>query len=237
MKAVILAAGQGLRIRDHHTLPKGLIELDGTAIIERSINCLKQHGIDQICLITGYNQQHYQAMAPTLGFIQRSNPHFADYASLYSLYCAKDWIDDDCLILESDIVYQSRAIEALLQCSSKNATLVSGTTHSGDEVYVEAERNHLINMSKQIDELQISHVIGEFVGITKVSLKAYQTLIQQIENNSKLLQDGCYEEHGLIELSQHCPIDCVKIEDLIWCEIDDLSHLQRAKHLFEGIKE
>ena len=237
MKAVILAAGQGLRIREHHNLPKGLIELGGQAIIKRSISLLKQHGIDDILLVTGYNQEHYQTLSASLGVSTLFNPHFADYASLYSLYTAKDWIDDDCLILESDIAYEARAISTLLQSTEADATLVSGQTNSSDEVYVEAQNNHLINMSKQYADIDASHCIGEFVGISKLSLKAYQSFLSLAEQDQTLLHNGCYEEHGLTRLSQQFPITCIKIENLIWCEIDDLSHLNRAKNLYNKICE
>lgn len=238
MKAVILAAGQGVRIRDHHTLPKGLIEVEGQAIIERSIALLRQHGIDNICLITGYCQEYYNAMSQQqAGLDVVFNPHFADYASLYSLYCAKDWVDDDILVLESDILYEARAIDTILNSTEPNATLVSGWTQSSDEIYVEAhdQTGQLINMSKQRAEVDEVHLLGEFVGISKLSLQGFQQLVAILDNDAEQLQRGCYEEQGLVSLAQHASLHCHKIPDLYWCEIDNLFHLERAKRLYPNI--
>lgn len=239
MKAIILAAGQGVRIRDHHVLPKGFIEVEGQTIIEQSIDILHQHGITQILLVTGYCQEHYVNLSKHIeGLDVVFNPHFADYASLYSLYCAKNWLDDDCLVLESDILYEARAIDALLTHPATNATLVSGATQSSDEIYVAANTDgQLLNMSKQRADIDDNQLLGEFVGISKLSFNAFQTLVTCLDSDAQQLQHGCYEEQGLVTLAQHCPLICHKMADLYWCEIDNLFHLERAKRLYPHIRK
>ena len=239
MKAVILAAGQGVRIRDHHVLPKGFIEVEDKSIIQQSIDILHEHGIQQILLVTGYCQEHYINLSKQIdGLDVVFNPHFADYASLYSLYCAKDWLNDDCLVLESDIMYEARAIEALLSHPANNATLVSGATQSSDEIYVAANTDgQLLDMSKQRSDINDDQLLGEFVGISKLSLNAYQTLIACLDKDCEQLQRGCYEEQGLVTLAKHTTLACHKIADLYWCEIDNLFHLERAKRLYPLIRK
>ncbi|MDF1760479.1 MAG: phosphocholine cytidylyltransferase family protein [Coxiellaceae bacterium] len=237
MKAVILAAGQGIRIRDHHELPKGFIEIEGQTIIQQSLDILHQHGIKDILMVTGYSAEYYVDLAKQTGqFEVAFNPHFADYASLYSLYCAKNWVDEDFVILESDILYEARAIEQILQAPQANITLVSGATQSSDEIYVEADKGQLINMSKQWGDINKEHFLGEFVGISKMNLASYQLLVELLDKDQAQLQQGCYEEQGLVTLAQHAALHCHKIDDLAWCEIDNLFHLQRAQRLYAKIR-
>jgi CDP-L-myo-inositol myo-inositolphosphotransferase len=54
MRAVILAAGEGSRIRPHFTEPKPLIKLLGLSLLERSILSLRECGINDFVIITGY---------------------------------------------------------------------------------------------------------------------------------------------------------------------------------------
>lgn len=237
MKAVILAAGRGLRIREHHQLPKGFIKIDEQAIIIESIEILKQHGINEILIVTGYDAQHYEQLAKEeRACVTVKNEYYSQYGSLYSLYCAKDWVDNDFLLLESDIIYEAHAIRNILNNNQPNIILVSGETNSTDEIYVEVKDQYLINMSKKIEALNKNNILGEFVGINKLSFSAYRHLINMLENKEQLLQSGNYDEDGLVELTRDYPIYCLHDYDLSWCEIDNLHHLQRAKQLYPKIR-
>ena len=97
--AVILAAGMGTRLRAAHAdMPKGFLELDGRPIVEDSIARLEQAGIRDIIIVTGYGSEHYDQLALRYAGLVRTahNPRYAESGSMYSLYCARDVIDDDC---------------------------------------------------------------------------------------------------------------------------------------------
>ena len=235
MQAVILAAGMGSRIRDIHTLPKGFIPLGGQTIIEQSIAKLKDRGIQNILIVTGYAAHHYEVLSKSHRISTVFNSHCDDYGSLYSLYCAKEWISDDFLLLESDIFYEARALDKIIQDENPTSIVISGETQSGDEVYVQAQGNKLINMSKQKNTLDIQNIAGEFVGINKIALRDFQYLINKLESNAMVLQSGHYEEDGLVMLAKGRDITCLKIPDLLWGEIDNGAHLQRAKKIHEQI--
>ena len=233
MQALILAAGQGTRIREHHHLPKGFIELNEKPIIQSSVEKLKAAGVESILIVTGYGCEHYQEFAKGDDKVSTLfNPRYHDYSSLYSLYCARDWVKGDFLLLESDIFYEARALDLLQKDAHKDAILVSGWTHSSDEVYVEIQEGALTRMSKKKEELDSSRLAGEFVGITKLSFSTFNTLIALAEADSSLLTGGYYEEGGLVALAKKNKVHCCQVEDLRWCEIDDLEHLKRAQELF-----
>lgn len=237
MQAVILAAGLGSRIREFHSLPKGFITLDEKPIIQESIEKLRACGVTQIAIITGYNSAYYESFAAEKDFITLIfNPHYSEFGSLYSLYCAKNWVKGDFLVLESDIVYEQKAIEKIIHDGEPNSILLSGKTHSGDEVYVQTRDQKLIRMSKDKNHLESDEIFGEFVGINKLSLRDYRQLIHQLEQNPVLLQAGHYEEQGIVAMTAFTDVSCLKIDDLLWGEIDNVTQYERAKQLHCAIE-
>ena len=238
MQAVILAAGMGTRIREIHALPKGFIHVGEQTLIDRSIQCLRDFGILDILIVTGFKAVCYVPLKEKYNRLQTIfNSHYHCYSSLYSLYCAKDFISDDFLLLESDIIYESRAIENLLNDVRANVILLSGTTQSSDEVYVEVLAQKLMAMSKQKNNLREENILGEFVGINKISYDAYRSLIKTLKNEPSLLQKGHYEEQGLVKMAQLTDVYCLKIDDLWWGEIDNEFQLKRMQNLHERVTE
>jgi 2-aminoethylphosphonate-pyruvate transaminase len=234
MQAVILAAGLGSRIRDMHSMPKGFIQLGDQPIIQESIQTLKQFGVTDILIITGYAADYYEALAKTDAALATVfNPNYDRFGSLYSLYCAKDWVKNDFLVLESDIIYEKSAIDTLIHDNHSNAILLSGETHFGDEVYVQAQEKKLIRMSKDKNQLALDQIYGEFVGINKLSLCDFRQLMHQLEQQSPLLQSGHYDENGIVAMAAFTEVHCLKIPDLLWCEIDNRLQFEGAKKLYE----
>lgn len=115
MRAIILAAGEGTRLRPH-TLdrPKCLVELAGRPLLEYQIQALEAAGIDQITLVTGYRAEQIARYGrPT-----RHNPAYATTNMVASLMAAADLLDgrEDVLISYSDIVYEPRIVTELCRC-------------------------------------------------------------------------------------------------------------------------
>jgi len=230
--AVILAAGMGTRLRDQHTgLPKGFLELGGRPIVEQSMARLERAGVNDIVIVTGYAPEYYQQLALRYDGLVRlvHNPEYENSGSMYSLYCARDFIDDGFLLLESDIIYESRALDVLIGLEFADAVLLSGATSAGDEVYVEASGGMLTGMSK--DRAALGSVAGELVGISKISrgLFAVMKHVAKEKFANSLRYD--YETGCLVDAAQNWEIVCPVVQDLLWAEIDDPSHLARAKNI------
>jgi len=226
--AVILAAGRGTRISHLvKDIPKGFIEIGGTSLIQRSLSLLFKNGIQRVIIIGGHLSEFYQKLAesdPRISVV--INPLYADSGSMYSFYAAKDTVAEDFLLLESDLIYEEGAIKALQETALHSAILLSGATSSGDEVYVHAPDGNLITMSKVLED--VPSVTGELVGISKISFQLFKKIIPVAE---RLFQETLKVEYErcLVETAKTEEIPVLKIDGLLWAEIDDESHLRRVE--------
>ncbi|MFV2031982.1 MAG: NTP transferase domain-containing protein [Gammaproteobacteria bacterium] len=229
--AVILAAGMGERLKaEGKTIPKGFLRLGKRPIIEESIDSLLQAGITQIIIVTGHHFEYYERLRESYSGIIETihNSLYAQSGSMYSLYCAKDRLLEDFLLLESDIVYEARAIPRLMQFPAENAVLLSGPTFSGDEVYVSAKGMRIVGMSKDPGKFN-AYKAGELVGITKVSQPLFKEMIAEAESLFGRTLQVAYETDCLSTVSARIPLYHCLISDLIWSEIDtpsDMRHTQ-----------
>ena len=227
--AVILAAGLGMRLRDTFSgKPKGLLSIGGVPLVERSIQQLMAHGIHDIIIVTGYLAEEYEALAdayPTVRTVH--NPSYADSGSMYSLYCARDAITGPFLLLESDLLYESRALSTLLDSPFEAAILVSGFTQSGDELYIETRDDYFYHMSKERRELQ--HIVGELVGISKISNTLFEKMIAYSSAYFQKSLHLHYEDGCLNQVAKETQIPICFVPDLLWTEIDNAAHLHRAE--------
>lgn len=105
MKAVILAAGSGRRMGKYgEDIPKCMLPINGKPIIEWQLIRLKNIGLNDIIIITGY-------MAETIKFAGVTYFHNADYANtnmIETLMCAREALDTDVLISYGDILYTKK---------------------------------------------------------------------------------------------------------------------------------
>ena len=106
---------------------------------------------------------------------------------MYSLWCARDRIKGSFLLLESDLIYEQRALDILLTGPAE-AILLSGTTLAGDEVYVETEgeghNSRLYAMSKDAGALGADPA-GELVGISLISPELFPSCLMNYSKSER----------------------------------------------------
>ena len=228
--AVIMAAGMGTRFGVMtEKIPKGFIPFKGQPMVVRSIETLIGCGIERIIIGTGYKKEAYEALCAQFPQIECVySPRYAETNSMYTLYNVRAVIgDDDFLLLESDLVFEQRAIRQLIDCSFPSAMLITPVTKFQDQYYVEMnERCELVDCST--DKTAI-HPSGELVGIHKLSNSFYKTCIDAyaeiVDEKPKLGY-----EYLLLHVSQHItPMNVLKLDHLQWYEIDDINDLQYAE--------
>ncbi len=228
--AVIMAAGLGTRFGKYTELvPKGFVEYKGRAMVLRSIDTLIDCGIERIIIGTGWQKESYEELMdkyPQIDCIY--SPRYAETNSMYTLYNCRESIgDDDFILLESDIIYEKKAITSLMESSFDSAMLITPVIKFQDQYYVQMnEECVLVNCSTDKDKLKAS---GELVGIHKISNSFYKIMIDEYEKIVTAKPKLGYE-FQLLDVSQRItPMHVLRLENLQWYEIDDEHDLNFAE--------
>jgi len=224
-----MAAGMGTRFGEKTELmPKGFVPFKGKAMVIRSIETLIECGIERIIIGTGYHKEWYEALMKDYPQIECVfSPRYAETNSMYTLWNCRNAIKDNFILLESDLVFEKRAIQALIDCEYDSAMLITPVTKFQDQYYVEMDENKVLtNCSTNKDEI---HPSGELVGIHKLSYEFYSTMCDEyakiVDEKPKLGY-----EYQLLSMSQHVmPMHVLRLEGLQWYEIDDVEDLKFAE--------
>lgn len=84
--AVILAAGYGMRMVPINTeTPKGLLEVNGEVLIERTIRQLHEVGIYEIYVVVGFMKERYEYLIDDFGVELVVNEEYTTKNNLYSV--------------------------------------------------------------------------------------------------------------------------------------------------------
>ena len=236
-QAVILAAGMGVRLKElNRGIPKGFISLaDNIPVIEHSIEALLACGISDIIIVTGFMDEHYENLRSRYPQIKTvRNEKFSETGTMYSLWCARKLLNTDFILLESDLIFETRAIRELLESPVKNLLLITGKTEAGDEVYVAADGGRVKQISK--DKQVLGSIVGEFVGVSRLSYDFYLKLIRIAEESFESDLKVSYDMDCFVTVADKTPLGFLKIDNLLWAEIDDALQLKRAQQIWKEIK-
>lgn len=228
-----MAGGLGSRLKGRTvSMPKGFIEIDGIAIVERSVQKLFAAGVEEIIIGTGHCSEWYERLAEKYHCITLvKNERYADTGSMGTLACCTDKVHGDILVLESDLIYDDIGLSVLINDQRKNVILASGATKSGDEVYLEADGNgNLVRHSKKREEL--GSIYGELVGITKLTKDTLGAMVAyctaHLGDQPKMEYETAMSAVSSSTKDARKKIAINKIEHYAWREIDDESHLEMA---------
>ena len=188
MKAVILAAGQGTRIRAvHGERPKCLIEVHDQTILDHQLDGLHKAGIDEIAIVVGYEKQQIVrhvlrrgARLPMVEFIE--NPAFAISNNIYSLWLARGWIGGDAFVcLNADVIFDPRILHSALKMRSDISMIVDPEWRD-ETMKVIISDGRVLRMSKKISKVEFS---GTYLGITvfgrEVNAKFFAKMQELVE--------------------------------------------------------
>ena len=111
MNAIILAAGEGKRLRPlTNDKPKCLVELFGKTLLEWQLSVFKKCGINDICVVTGYNSQMFRY--PNLDYIKNEN--YKTTNMMESLFCAKERFSQSTIVSYGDIIFEEKILRGLM---------------------------------------------------------------------------------------------------------------------------
>lgn len=234
-KAVIVAAGLSSRLYPlTKKTPKGLLPIGNQGLLERSINILRKHGIEEIAIVVGFEkEQIMQKFGNTVTYI--SNPFYKHCNNMGSLWFAKDFIKDGPFVhLHGDIIYTEKLFSQAFEhfCNNNNdMELVTDYFYSDEEsMKVRITKDsYLIESNKQIPLDQSG---GEWIGITFIrNSKALFDCFETIMFNEGL---DFYDTHGFTQMAKKLKIYCSSTSKESWMEIDFLEDYKKAQEIFGG---
>lgn len=233
-KAVIVAAGLSSRLYPL-TLekPKGLLPINGEAMLQRSINILKKNGIGQIALVVGYK---HDVMRNTLGDQVEYiiNPFYRHCNNMGTLWFARDFVHGEPFVyLHGDIVYHEEILSTTLKENRIEEHAIELVTDFGptdeEAMKVKVDRDrYLIESNKEIRQEESA---GEWTGIAYINQP--EPLFEEIERIMLEEDLNVYDTHAFTKLAQKGKrIYCSSTADLPWIEVDFQEDYQKAQRMF-----
>lgn len=252
MKVIILAAGQGTRLRPlTDDRPKCMVEINGKSIIARQIDTMKTCGIEEkdINIVTGYRgDQLRKFFADTkINFIDN-----ADYETtnmVCSLMCAHDLMEkeDDIIVSYGDIIYTSEVFSKILCETNEISVIVDNGWYEywadrcenplddAETLMMDAEKN-LIEIGQKTNDL--SRVQSQYIGLMRYQKTGLKKVLEicneakeRSEKNIKLWRtERTYSKMYMTDMLQGLIDEGNKLKAVEiqrgWYEVDDPDDLK-----------
>jgi phosphoenolpyruvate phosphomutase len=249
MKAIFIAAGEGLRLENiTKDLPKPLVDVNGKSIIERQISLLRKNNVNDIVVITGYKKEKFTFK--NIEYVH--NPNFREQEQTGSLMVARSKIVGDILIMFGDILFDEIILQQMLD---SKGDIVIAVDKNWEKSYEERHDNpkseadkvlikddKVIQISAKNIEVNDDNDVGELLGLIKLSMKGSKILIDQYEKleNShigKFHDAVSFKKAKFVDMLQELLSSCIVITPVSikgkWCEIDTKYDLEIAKKMFK----
>ncbi len=243
MKAIILAAGIGSRIRSlTNNCPKSLLKINDKTILEMMISNIQNCHINEIIFVIGYleNQikEYVKKSFPDIKAYFVTNKKYTETNTGFSLLLAKDFVkNSDFIKFDADVIFDKEILIKLIECTYENALCIDKNEHLGaEEVKVLIDdKNRILQASKMVDPKK---AIGESIGIEKIGKNMGKLLFQELESmmKDKKNHQKYYEEAYEQLIKKGESFHGLDITGLKWIEIDTQEDFSLAKNVAKKIK-
>ena len=243
MQAIILAAGMGKRLGEYTSNnTKCMLEVNGIKLIDRALACLHDINVSRVVLVVGYKGQNVKDYVGVeyhgTPIVYVDNPVYDKTNNIYSLYLAKDYLlDDDTILLESDLIYEPAVVKRLLEDDSPNIALVDKYESWMDGTVVTIDDENRITQFIDKNHFRFNDIKRYFktVNIYKFSKQfSSQYYVPFLTAYCTALGNNEYYEQVLrVILHLHdAPLKALPLSGEVWYEIDDVQDLDIASGMF-----
>ncbi|ADJ28132.1 NTP transferase domain-containing protein [Nitrosococcus watsonii] len=238
MRALILAAGRGKRLANHHNQPKCLLEFGGHSLLERHLLILSRLGVQDIAIAVGYQAEQVEQALDRLAFLPRPQTVYnADFnaGSIVSLWSLRDQLraGGEILLMDADVLYDYRLGQRLLQSPHSNCFLLDRDFEPGEEpVKLCLRKGLLVEFRKQIPAELHYDTIGESVGFFRFAEEMASRLADRCQHYLDQAHQEAPHEEAVRDLLLATP-ERFGIEDITglpWIEIDFPEDIQQANN-------
>ncbi len=230
MRGVILAAGQGLRLRTAiDDGPKCLTRIGGITLLDRQIQALRAAGVDEIVVVVGCEAARVRHLtAGGVHFVE--NSRYAQTNSLYSLWLARPLLFEGFVVLNCDVLFHPQILTDLLTTRCDSAAVVAlhgdGEALGEEEMKVKIRHGRIIDFSKQIPPGEAD---GENVGILKFSERDAPVLVSHLDQLVAAGRTRDWAPRAFAAFARERSLFAVGTRGYPWIEFDFAHDYERAR--------
>ena len=237
MKALILNSGLGHRmgvLTSEH--PKCMTQISaGDTILSRQLRLIAAAGITEVVMTTGYYDNvlvdYCESLRLPLHYTFVNNPLYAQTNYIYSIYCAKEYLDDDILLMHGDLVFEESVLEDLLHCES-SCMKVSSTIALPEKDFKAVVHNG------RVEKVGIEFFTDamEAQALYKLNREDWRIWLKEIAAFCEADNRKCYAENAFNRVSDRCAIYAYDVQDRLCAEIDTPEDLQMVSQRLREIE-
>ena len=221
MKALILNSGRGSRmgvLTSEH--PKCMTEIGfQETILLRQLKMIADAGIGEVVITTGYCDNalvnYCRSQNLPLHFIFVNNPIFDQTNYIYSIYCAREHLDDDLILIHGDLVYEQEVFDRVV-ASPVSCMTVSSTQPLPEKDFKARVADGMV-MAVGVD---IFHEAMGAQPLYKLFKNDWRLWLEKIVEFCESDRRTVYAENALNELNGAAKIAALDVQDLLCAEID-----------------
>lgn len=236
MKALILNSGLGSRmgvLTSEH--PKCMTEISShDTILSRQLKLIAETGIEEVMMTTGYFDSvlvnYCKSLDLPLNYTFVKNPLYADTNYIYSIYCAREYLNDDILLMHGDLVFEYSVLEDLLN-NENSCMKVSSTIELPEKDFKAVVKDGQVK-AVGIEFFDSAMEAQALYKLNKEDWKVWLDKICEYCENGKR---KCYAEVALNEVTDECRIDAFDVQDRLCTEIDNPEDLDKVKKRLKTI--
>ena len=243
MQGIILAAGMGKRLKElTNNNTKCMVKVNGTTLIERALSQLDKFNLSRIVIVIGYEGKKLVEYVKSLEIKTKvlfvENPIFDKTNNIYSLYMAKEYMEeDDTILLESDLIFEENVLKCLIEDERDTLALVDKYESWMDGTCMKIGEDDTIEEFVSGTQFQFDEAGNYYktVNIYKFSREFSKThYIPFLEAYINAIGNNEYYEQVLrvITMLDDPMIKAKRLNGQLWYEIDDIQDLDIASSLF-----
>jgi L-glutamine-phosphate cytidylyltransferase len=241
MKMLILAAGQGTRLRPlTNDRPKCMVKYQEKPIIDYILDVTKKCNVKDIALVNGYKVDILEDYLKDENLTFFTNDKFDSTNMVSTLFCAKEFMSDDLIISYADIVYKKEVLEKLIQSKNDFSVVVDRRWRElwsqrmenplDDAETLKIKDDKIIELGKK--PKNYNEIEGQYIGLIKISknvLNKVMSFYEQLDTNE--LYDGKdFENMYMTSFIQMVINNLLDVKPVFidggWVEIDCIEDLK-----------
>ena len=236
MKTIILAAGEGKRLRPLTSKkPKCLVKIKGESLLSHQIKILKSRKINDIILVGGYLAKMLKARGKKIYI----NNEYKTTNMVWSLFTAIEELNEEIIISYGDIVYSPKILDAIIKSKEDIAIAVDicwenywrqrfdNPLNDAETIKIDS-KGYIYEIGNKTSD--ISNIQGQYIGLVKLSkkgVKIFKDTFASKKHNLKgsymtdFIQEIINDKHRVSAIRFTYP----------WIEVDNLKDLNSLENL------